>query len=213
MGEDINNQTIIIMKTKQLTPREAMELLLITGKPLPCKLQFFHTYLSIEVSAVNMFSSNSPFFSETEHPSYNEPVGWKGEIEIEIPEGRNPDELTLAHLQMGENGHEYRLLEEGEETKLPTDNIEYWDGEEKTWIKGASGYSGALTYRTRKAKGHFLPKSQETEQKTVDDAEQLWKIAFALAKYGDPKPWAIKEWQEAKAKILPQAATEITNNN
>jgi hypothetical protein len=135
------------MKTKQLTPREAMELFLLTRKPLPLRY-------GNKLDAVSI-NSALPFYI------LGNPYSWSVTAEIEIPEGRNPDGLTLAHLQMGENGHEYRLLEEYEFSQEPNDDVEFWfDGE---WIKGCK-WLGDSTHRTRKPKGYYLPKQQEPEQ-------------------------------------------------
>jgi len=147
------------MKTKNLTPTEAMELLYITEKPLPLvdgeKLLTVNQFLSV-------FLPNDPFFIRPKKIG-DEKIGdkWWHKAEIEILEGRNPDGLTLAHLQMGENGHEWRLLEEYEFSQEPNDDVEFWfDGE---WIKGCK-WLGDSTHRTRKPKGYYLPKQQEPEQ-------------------------------------------------
>ena len=136
------------MKFKDLTPIEAMNLLLITGKPLPLSADYTLDGVNLR-NKTFLITKNIGLKCEEECEE-----SW---CEIEIPtNGRNPAELTLAHLQMGENGHEYRLLEEGEKTKLPTDDIEYWNGGENIWLKYDHGQNKNVTYRTRKPKGYFL---------------------------------------------------------
>jgi hypothetical protein len=146
------------MKTKNLTPKEAMELLYITEKPLPLvngeKLLTVNQFLSV-------FLPNDPFFIRPKKIG-GEKIGdkWWHTAEIEIPEGRNPDGITLAHLQMWEHGNEWRLLEDGESSSIVTNAIEYWNEENKRWISGCMGDGELDTYRTRKPKGYFLPESE-----------------------------------------------------
>jgi hypothetical protein len=143
------------MKTKQLTPREALELLLLTGKPLPLAngstLHGAAPYLGF-----------CPFYIKNKNSALIEDgdLTFTNVVEIEIPEGRNPDGITLAHLQMGENGQEYRLLDEGEYSEKNTDEIEVWGSMGNSWLKYNSGQNKNVTYRTRKPKGYFLPKKE-----------------------------------------------------
>jgi hypothetical protein len=83
--------SIQIMKTKNLTPREAMELLLLTGKPLPSKTTGNYTSPDHYLTAVSIDDEDNPFFVISDYGGF-----WTPSFEIEIPEGRNHDEKTYG---------------------------------------------------------------------------------------------------------------------
>jgi hypothetical protein len=46
----------------------------------------------------------------------------------------------------------------------------------------------------------------KTLKRVIDERDNAIELSKQLAAYGDPKPWRIQEWQEAKSKIsLPNA--------
>jgi hypothetical protein len=142
------------MKTKTYDFWQALDLFRITKKPIPLG----GIRQALPICGANKITTTSAFRE----------VDLKDNIEVPLPEGRNPDGLTLAHLQMGENGEEYRLLEEGEESKTETNDIEYWCEHDNKWVQGCFGDDPPYTYRTRKPKGYFLPK-----EKPLDDIDWI----------------------------------------
>jgi len=143
------------MKTKTLDFWAAYELFRITQKPIP-----------FGRDVVRWFDTKKmEMYPDYKHGEYA--YGLK-KIEVPIPNGHNPDKLTLAHLQMGENGQEYRLLEEDEFIDIDqySEWLEHWKIDQ--WVEGFKGTEN-YTYRTRKPKGWFLTKKKITLGDCLDD--------------------------------------------
>ncbi len=143
------------MKTKTYDFWQALDLFILTKKPIPLG----GIRQALPICGANKITTTSAFRE----------VDLKDNIEVPLPEGRNPDELTLAHLQMGENGEEYRLISEDEEWEgaCAFDSVEMWSKVMKKWYYEPY-FATDNTYRTRKPKGWFLPK-----EKPLDDIDWI----------------------------------------
>ena len=129
------------MKTKTYNFKEALNLYIETGyKPIPTT-EKYQTYPDCREKSIERYVEGKF-------------LGCVETIQVPIPEGRNPDELTIAHLQMGENGEACRLTEN--EEPMPED-AEYWDREHKRWQPTRTLWFG-MTLRTRKPKGWWNKK-------------------------------------------------------
>ena len=139
------------MKTKTYNFWEALDLFRITQKPIPT-IEKYQTYPDCREKSIERYLDGKFF-------------GCVETIKVPIPEGRNPDELTLAHLQMGEDWESWRFTEKDE--PLPED-AEWWNGLEWVENEGEKIYKN-FTYRTRKPKGWFLTKKKITLGDCLDD--------------------------------------------
>jgi len=149
------------MKTKTYDFKEALDLYIETGyKPIP----------TVEGKVLWFHARDKTMLCERQGINYHQT-----EIEVPIPEGRNPDELTIAHLQMGEDGEQCRVTEEGE--PLP-DDAEFWVRVDKRWQPTETRWA-EMTIRTRKPKGWFNSDNKESLTTDKPDlAQEFEEMAY-----------------------------------
>ena len=151
------------MKTKTYDFKQALDLYIETGyKPIPLG-DGAVAHISTREFAKELIYIDSYVFKQVKT------------IEVPIPEGRNPDELTIAHLQMGEDGEQCRVTEEGE--PLP-DDAEFWVRVDKRWQPTETRWA-EMTIRTRKPKGWFNSDNKESLTTDKPDlAQEFEEMAY-----------------------------------